>query len=176
VYQLRPGVLPYAARLSKPLPEGIRDDIKVWLNEGELKAEMSVRAQDWIDTHGADFIGRPDRILSFLFSALRIMREPVAVVERHGLPANMRKRVSTRKLRNLHVTVIEYRRPASHPQAGTTWTLSHRYYRRAHKRRVWYKDPDTGERKQRVVHIPSTICGDPSLPLMLREHVNALTR
>ena len=119
----------------------------------------------------------PDRILAWLVSALRIMQQPLASIERKGLPANVRKALkrAPHRVRQTHITVIDFRRRLSDFEPGSAREYSHRFLRRGHWRRQPYKRDD-GTWDRRRIWIHPTIVGDPDKPLILREHVNALTR
>jgi hypothetical protein len=118
-----------------------------------------------------------DPIMKWLLACLRLMRQEITSVTERGLPANVRKRMGRSvRMRNTHVTVIEYRRrEAWHGPEGSGREFSHRFFRRGHMRRQPHKNPD-GTWGYHLVYIHPTIVGDPSKPLLLREHVNALMR
>ena len=118
-----------------------------------------------------------DRVSAWLVSALRIMQQPLAAVERKGMPANLRKSLMRHpvRLKQKAVTVIDFRRRVGDFEHVGEREYSHRFLRRGHWRRQQYKRDD-GEWDRRRIWIHSTIVGDPSKPLILREHVNALTR
>lgn len=118
-----------------------------------------------------------DRTSAWLVAALRIMQQPLAMVERKGQPAHLRKQLARRPitLRQKAITVIDFRRRVSDFTAGSGREYSHRFLRRGHWRRQPYKRED-GSWDRRRVWIHATIVGDPDKPLILRNHVNALTR
>lgn len=120
---------------------------------------------------------RPDEVCQWLLACLRLMQQSITSVNEQGLPANLRRGLKGRvKFKQTRIAVIEYRRREAYMHDPTsTREYSHRFLRRGHWRRVWFKDEE-GEKKQRPVFIHPTIVGDPSLPLLLREHVNALVR
>jgi hypothetical protein len=93
------------------------------------------------------------------------------------MPANMRKSLMRHpiRLKQKAVTVIDFRRRKGDFEHVGEREYSHRFLRRGHWRRQNYKRED-GEWERRRIWIHSTIVGDPSKPLILRDHVNALTR
>lgn len=113
----------------------------------------------------------------WLLACLRLMNQTLAQVSEVGLPTRLRKGLAKHpvRLRNSPVTVIEFRRRAGEYEPGSGREFSHRWLRRGHWRRVWFKRDD-GEFAQRPVWIAPTICGDPSKPLLVRDHVNSLCR
>src|SRR5262245_21691422 len=120
---------------------------------------------------------RTNEVVAWLVSMWRIMQQPIAAISRQGLPANVRRLHAKRphRLRNTAVTVIEFRRMKGDYAEGTGRTYSHRFLRRGHWRRQPYKRDD-GTWDRRRIYIHPTIVGDPDKPLILRNHVNALTR
>jgi hypothetical protein len=119
----------------------------------------------------------PDPVMRWLVACLRIMQQPLANVAEVKVPPNLRRQFRASKVRmkqNL-VSVIEFRRHEGFHESGSGREFSHRFLRRGHWRRTPYKT-ETGEWDRRLVWIHPTIVGDPSKPLILREHVNALTR
>lgn len=119
----------------------------------------------------------PDRVSAWLVSALRIMQQPLATVERKGMPANLRRRLDRRpvRLKQKAVTVIDFRRRESDFVHHGSREYSHRFLRRGHWRRQPYKRDD-GTWDRRRIWIHATICGPQDKPLILRNHVNALMR
>lgn len=120
---------------------------------------------------------RPDQVMQWLLACLRLMQQPLVSVNEQGLPANLRRGLKGRvKFKQTRISVIEYRRREAYMHDPTsTREYSHRFLRRGHWRRVWFKTEE-GEKKQRPVFIHPTIVGDPRLPLLMRDHVNALIR
>jgi hypothetical protein len=118
-----------------------------------------------------------DRVSAWLVAALRIMQQPLATVDRKGMPANVRKRLDRRPmtLRQKAVTVIDFRRREADFEHHGAREYSHRFLRRGHWRRQPYKRDD-GTWDRRRIWIHATIVGDPDKPLILRNHVNALMR
>lgn len=120
-----------------------------------------------------------DRVSAWLVSALRIMQQPLAALGQQGMPANVRaqfKRLPARlRLKQKPVTVIDFRRRESDFTSHGDREYTHRFLRRGHWRRQPYKRDD-GTWDRRRIWIHATVVGDPSLPLILRNHVNALTR
>lgn len=119
----------------------------------------------------------PDRVSAWLVSALRIMQQPLVSVERKGVPANVRRAAMKRpfRLKQKAVTVIDFRQRKGDFVHSGEREFSHRFLRRGHWRRQPYKRED-GTWDRRRIWIHPQIVGDPSKPLILREHVNALTR
>lgn len=115
-------------------------------------------------------------VFSWLLACLRLMQQEITVVTDHGLPANLRRSLKGRvRLKNTHVSVIEYRRRSASMPSESTREFTHRFLRRGHWRKQPYKNED-GEWDRKSIWIHPTIVGDPSLPLLLREHVKALVR
>lgn len=139
----------------------------------------------WPKGYGPEEIGpellsphiRPDPVLRWLLACLRLMQQPLTKVSDQGVPHALQKRnlKAKLKLRNTHVTVIEYRRAEPSMPDATGREFTHRFLRRGHWRWQPYKN-DEGEWDRKRIWIHETIVGDESLPLVLREHVNALTR
>lgn len=119
----------------------------------------------------------PDPSAAWLVSVLRIMQQPLAEVTGTGIPAGLRKQLARhpKRVKNTHITVIDFRRRLTDFEPGSGREYSHRFLRRGHWRRQPYKSDD-GSWDRRRIWIHPTIVGDPDKPLMLREHVNALTR
>lgn len=170
--------------LGRPLPTNLSSGMVV---PPELADQFT-----WIDTptggmmtHPKGFDAsemtyslRPDYPTQWLVACLRIMQQPLARITQEGLPTALRKglKASPVRLRYTHVTVIDYRRRVGDPDRDPSGrTFSHRFLRTGHWRRQPYKRED-GSWDHRRTWIHLTIVGDPSLPLMLREHVRALTR
>lgn len=120
---------------------------------------------------------RPDQCAAWLVACLRLMQQPLVTVTEQGLPANLRRGLKGRvKFKQSKISVIEYRRREGYMHdPDSRREYSHRFLRRGHWRRVWCKDAD-GAAYQRPVFIHPTIVGDPSLPLLVRDHVSALVR
>jgi hypothetical protein len=78
------------------------------------------------------------------------------------------------KLANYRATIIELRRRKGDPRGDTHFEYSHRFLRRGHWRRQRCKD--NGEWTHKIIWIHPTVVGDPSLPFIIRDHVNALVR
>lgn len=118
-----------------------------------------------------------DRVSAWLVAALRIMQQPLASVERKGMPSNVRKAMMRypKRLKQKSVTVIDFRRRTSDFESHTGREYSHRFLRRGHWRKTPYKRDD-GTWDRRRIWIHATIVGDPDKPLILRNHVNALMR
>jgi hypothetical protein len=84
------------------------------------------------------------------------------------------KMMVRRRFKTTPVTVITLRR-RKHPENGShqvEW--DHRWLRRGHWRQQWYGSADT--RHQRAIYINPTICGPEDKPLLIRPHVNVLSR
>lgn len=120
---------------------------------------------------------RPDAVMVWLVACLRLMQQTITKVTDTGLPANVRRSLRGKiTMRHSHVTIIQYRRAEGARQdQESRRELSHRFLRRGHWRRQPYKNVD-GEWDRRRIWIHPTIVGDSKLPLMLRDHVNALVR
>ena len=115
-------------------------------------------------------------VFRWLLACLRLMQQELTTVTDHGLPANLRRSLKGKvRLKNTHVSVIEYRRRSSSMPGESTREYTHRFLRRGHWRKQPYKNED-GEWDRKSIWIHPTIVGDPSLPLLLREHVKALVR
>lgn len=114
----------------------------------------------------------------WLLACLRLMQQPLTNVTRVGLPGVVRNHLlrSKVKMRETAVSVIEFRRRAPGefaPASGREY--SHRFFRRGYWRRQPFKRED-GEWDRRRTYIHPTIVGDPSKPLLMREHVLSLVR
>lgn len=116
-------------------------------------------------------------VFRWLLSCLRLMQQPLTSVSTVGVPANLRRQHKDKtRMRNAAVTVIEYRRheySGEHEDSGRTF--SHRFFRRGHWRQQPFKNDD-GEWDRKRIWIHPTLVGDPSLPLKMRDHVQALVR
>jgi hypothetical protein len=167
--------VPRGLQMGRAVPPEIADQIRIWDQDD---ATIMTFPDGWSPSEMRPEV-RPFAVLSWLLSCLRVMQQPLASVEKQGVPQNFRKGLSRYRvrMRNTHVSVIEYRRRAGEYEHGDSGrTLSHRHFRRGHWRRQPFKNPETGEPDVKVIRIQPTIVGDPSLPLMLREHVNAFVR
>lgn len=166
--------LPTALTAGTVIPPEIGRQMR-WVNNPNGEAALYF-PMGWTPEQLAPEIG-VDRVTAWLVSALRIMQQPLAEVEHKGLPAHVRKNFMRHKIRvkNTLVTVIDFRKRKSDFQHTGEREYSHRFFRRAHWRRQPYKRDD-GTWDRRRIYIHSTIVGDPSKPLILRQHVNALTR
>lgn len=122
-------------------------------------------------------VAKADTASAWVISALRIMQDPLIDVRPQGVPANVRKNLMRypRRVKQTHVSVIEFRRREGPYEHTGTREFSHRFLRRGHWRRQPFKRDD-GEWDRRRIWIHATIVGDPDKPLILREHVNALMR
>lgn len=120
----------------------------------------------------------PAPVTRWLVACLRIMAQPLASIETIGVPANLRKqfRKSPVKMKHTLVTVITFRRREGRGLTGSGREYSHRFLRRGFWRKQWYKPVAHGEWDYYEVYIHPVIVGDPSKPLILREHVNVLSR
>lgn len=115
-------------------------------------------------------------VFRWLLACLRLMQQELTTVTEHGLPANLRRSLKGRvRLKNTHVSVIEYRRRSASMPSESSREYSHRFLRRGHWRKQPYKNEE-GEWDRKSIWIHPTIVGDPALPLLLREHVKALVR
>jgi len=119
---------------------------------------------------------KAEPVFRWLLACLRLMQQELTTVTDHGLPANLRRSLKGRvRLKNTHVSVIEYRRRSASMPSESSREYTHRFLRRGHWRKQPYKNDD-GEWDRKSIWIHPTIVGDPSLPLLLREHVKALVR
>lgn len=118
----------------------------------------------------------PEPVIRWLLACLRLMQQEITTVTEHGLPANLRRSLKGKvRMKNTHVTVIEYRRISSSMPSESSREYTHRFLRRGHWRWQPYKNEEhEWDRKRIWIH--PTIVGDESLPLLLREHVKALVR
>jgi hypothetical protein len=115
-------------------------------------------------------------VFRWLLACLRLMQQELTTVTDQGLPANLRRSLKGKvRLKNTHVSVIEYRRRSTSMPGEGTREYTHRFLRRGHWRWQPYKTEEhEWDRKRIWIH--PTIVGDPSLPLLLREHVKAFVR
>jgi hypothetical protein len=166
--------LPRTMTMGKAVPPEIADQIKLTKNEHGMTWFFP---EGWSPEDMAPHEAVSE-MAAWLVSCLRIMQQPLASVEKIGLPAAVRKKLSRYRVKMRHtlVTVIEYRRVEGEGYNHDTGRqLSHRYFRRGHWRRQGFKN-EQGEWEHKVIRIQPQIVGDPRLPLKLREHVNALIR
>jgi hypothetical protein len=172
------GPLPLAMRPSAPLPEGMRGELNLALDDDDYHVRGTPRVQMWLADNDVQVDLVPDRLVIWLLSCLRLMRERIPNVSRQGSPVSVQRGMQQRKLRNTHVTVIEFRHREPGPEQGGTHEYSHRFLRRGHHRRVWAKNPETGQLEQRQVWIKPTVvlAHREDLPMLFRDHVNELRR
>lgn len=171
--------------LGQPLPQRLQSGMVVPPEEADQFQWIEQPGGGMVLLHPRGFDGadmthtiRTDFLAQWLVSCLRIMQQPLAQVTEEGLPTGMRRalKASPVRLKHTTVTVIDYRRKAGDPDRDPSGrTFSHRFLRVGHWRRQPYKRED-GSWDRRRIWIHPTIVGDASLPLMLREHVRALTR
>lgn len=165
--------LPRMLQIGTLLPPEVSEQV-VWVRQGN--GLMGYIPEGWApeDLRPSE---KPDHVIAWVISALRIMQQPLASVETQGMPANVRKALMKhrKRLKNTRVTVIDFRRREGDFEAHGEREYSHRFLRRGHWQRQPYKRED-GSWDRRRIWIHPTIVGDPSLPLILRDHVNALTR
>lgn len=166
--------LPVAISMGRVLPPEVSQEIQ-WFDTGNGYG-MSI-PQGWTPEELTPKRG-PDPIAAWLVSALRIMQQPLAKVERQGLPASVRKAAMKHPVRvkNMLVTVIQFRRAEGFRETGTGREFSHRFLRRGHWRKQWVGSERTGDRRQVRIWIHPQIVGPADKPLILHEHVNALCR
>jgi hypothetical protein len=166
--------VPQGVQMGKAVPPEIADQVKV---KEMPNGQMSIFFPEGWSKEELQPSMRPFATLTWLMSCLRIMQQPLASVEKQGLPSGFRKGLARYKIKmkNTLVSVIEYRRREGEYNHNTGRQLSHRYFRRGHWKRQHFKD-EHGEWQTKSIRIQPQIVGDPSLPLMLREHVNALIR
>ena len=87
----------------------------------------------------------------------------------------MSKLLRRRQFSASPVTVITLRRRRqTNSDSETEVEWDHRWLRRGHWRQQWYGSGE--ERHQRAIYINPTICGPEDKPLLIRPHVNLLTR
>lgn len=166
--------LPTALRMGKLLPPEVSQKVE-WITGPDGQQALAF-PQGWTAEEMQPRLG-PDPTLAWLVSVLRIMQQPLASVERKGLPAALRKRLMRHphRVKNTAITVIDFRRRTTDFEPGSGREYSHRFLRRGHWRRQPYKRED-GTWDRRRIWIHPTVVGDPDKPLILRNHVNALTR
>lgn len=168
----------WALRLGTVLPPEVSERID-WRHdqdaEGHERLSAFIPHEGWDADQIRPEVG-PDKVMAWLVTALRIMREPLATVRRQGLPANVRRRLAKKPVKNKNITVIEFRRPSGPEEHLREFEFSHRFLRRGHWRKQWYGSHSAGDRHQESIWIHPTIVGDPDKPLVLRQHVNALIR
>lgn len=118
----------------------------------------------------------PEPVFRWLLACLRLMQQELTTVTEQGMPANLRRSLKGKvRLKNSHVSVIEYRRRSASMPHESSREYTHRFLRRGHWRKQPYKNEE-GEWDRKSIWIHPTLVGDPSLPLLLREHVKALVR
>jgi len=166
--------LPSALRFGRTLPPEVSDQI-VWM-ETEHGYAMSF-PQGWSAEEMQPRTG-PDPTVAWLVSTLRIMQQPLASVKGAGLPAGVRKgwKANPVRVKNTKITVIDFRRRVGEFESGTGREFTHRFLRRGHWRKQWMGSEKDGTRRQARIWINPTVVGPADKPLVLREHVNALTR
>jgi hypothetical protein len=170
------------AQFDHELPEELQLDmgldLTMFTKDPLDKLKIGPKIKLWMIQNDVTLQEVPDFNFIWLFSCLRLMREELPAVSRVGTPANLRKGMIQRKMKNTHVTVIEHRRRAAGDDLGGTHEYNYRFYRRGHNRRVWAKNPETGELEQRTVWIKPVIVNSArtDLPLLMREHINSLSR
>jgi len=166
--------LPTALRFGRTLPPEVSEKIQWIEHEGGYAMTFP---QGWTAEEMTPTMG-PDPTIAWLVSTLRIMQQPLARVEREGLPAGVRKNLSKmpKRVKNTRVTVIDFRRRVGEREHGEGREFSHRFLRRGHWRRQWMGSEKDGTRRQARIWIHPTVVGPEDKPLILRDHVNALTR
>ena len=117
-----------------------------------------------------------EHITGFLVAFWRLCGQTLARVEKEPLDRPTKRRLQARHMQLNPVTVITLRHSGqSRDDDPNHPGYDHRFIRRGHWRRVWC-GPMTGERYQRSVWIHKTIVGPEDKPLIVREHVNSLSR
>lgn len=120
---------------------------------------------------------QPEPVVAWVMTCLRLMMQPRYVQTRRiEVPANLRRRFRTSKVRmkNNLASIIEYRRAEGFHETGTGREFSHRFLRTGHWRNQRYKPDGPGtDWDYKIIWIHDAIVGDPSKPLILREHVKA---
>ena len=161
----------------EPLPEDVefqfsedQNAVSLWRVVDGKRVYLDKDA-DKVEAHN-----EPGSKLSVLVAIWHLMHQTLAALTEEEPDRAARKR--SKKLDALtKVTVIELRHRESRRREGpgseVDW--SHRWLRRGHWRRQWFKD-DEGEWRRKEIYIQPTVCGPEDKPLVIREHVNALMR
>jgi len=174
----------FTMTIGKPLPQSLQmGTVLPWEVSQEIRYARTEQGyamyfpQGWTPEQMTPSLRRDD-VAAWLISALRIMQTTLASVERQGLPANVRRnlRRHPHRLRQTAVTVIQLRRRAGSGETGEGRVYSHRWLRRGHWRKQWYGSERNGDRRQVRIYIHPTLCGPEGAPVILRGHVQALTR
>lgn len=163
-------------RMGTALPPEVSEAIRYVWDEADPTKGSLYFPQGWTAEQLAPSL-RPEENLAWLVSTLRIMQSPLSALNPQGLPAAVRKghRAARWRVKQTAVTVIDFRRRASDFDGHGTREYTHRFLRRGHWRRQPFKRED-GTWDRRRIWIHPTVVGDPSLPLVLRAHVNSLSR
>lgn len=122
-----------------------------------------------------NFTVRKDNLCKWLLTTWRLMQQTIVDV-REEEPNRQFKRQMMRKNRpdqKVSVIALRHQKKSSDGQSDIEWT--HRWLVRGHWRNQPYKGSD-GQTEYRYIWIHPYIKGDESLPLLIREHVNALVR
>lgn len=129
---------------------------------------------DGFDLKGARLEEVPEGVSAWLIAALKLMRQPLVSLRDERPDRATSRRMKRVKMPDKPVTVIELRARKGQADRETGREYSHRFLRRGHWRMQWY-GPQS-DRYQEPIWIHPSIVGDPSLPLIVRQHVTALTR
>jgi len=116
----------------------------------------------------------PDPHVRFMTVVWRLMQQSLTLVNQEEAPRPMARQSKRLDLVPL-VTVIQLRQVKhAHKGEGAEIEWSHRWLRRGHWRRQWYRDGDA--LVQKSIYIHQTICGPDDKPLIIKDHVTALMR
>ena len=166
-----------AVRLGQPIPHTIGlagalipSDADIYTEDGIDLSQAVLRdgAEEGVITAG------PDPRVRFMTVVWRLMQQSLARVNQEEAPRPLARQSKRLDLVPL-VTVIQLRqikrvRPGE--SADVEW--SHRWLRRGHWRRQWYKVD--GVPVQKAIYIHPTVCGPDDKPLVIKDHVTALVR
>lgn len=87
---------------------------------------------------------------------------------------HLAKRMVRRGFATSPITVITLRRQSAKREEGREVEWDHRWLRRGHWRQQWFGSGES--RYQKAIYINPTICGPEDKPLLIRPHVNILSR
>ena len=178
--------LNHVANLSfgQKLPRGLTWDTplppEATMEFTDTKLEDGTRSVAFITDQSMDLDEEPKLIrsplLAFLLTTWRLCQQSLAERERPPLNSKLRRRLRRANLPETPVTVITLRRSGyvSDGEGHVEW--SHRWIVRGHWRKQPCKDRPGGDWTYRHVFIHPHIKGPDDKPLLVREHVNALTR
>jgi hypothetical protein len=170
--------LPRYTTVSRPVPPELVSRL-TWRQNTESQ-EVNVYPRDADDAEvneyidGLELAQGPEAIMLWFMTVLKLMQQTMVSTEPMHVPRATQRRMQRMKLANNRATVIELRRRKGQDKGDTHFEYSHRFLRRGHWRRQHYKED--GEWRRKIIWISPQIIGDPSLPLIIRNHVNALVR